>query len=281
MDWKHYQTVDPLQKEPQVGRGLFGIRVLILHFKFQFSKSVKSSTFHIFLNLTYPLRKNLSFPKHLKITQKCTQNCQIVDNVISIGIWRRLKRDRDIGRKAVLSDVKTAFTFTPALNPRIFMPRQNGSRPRTGNLGRVKAVTSNLERTLRLSQSGLLLCRSVEAIFRAQGFRWDSTVDKFLFLVTMSSTSSDSEMTFDSEDSEIYYIALEDTRHEVGFKTMTTKLIYWLVFCWPPSRPASGQLRMYSQIQGGGCWQRIRANFEGQTRRLCGTICGSLRVLIK
>ena len=30
MDWKHYQTVDPLQKESQVGRGLFGIRVLIL-----------------------------------------------------------------------------------------------------------------------------------------------------------------------------------------------------------------------------------------------------------
>ena len=113
---KHYQTVDPLQKESQVGRGLFGIRVLILHFKFQFSKSVKSSTFHIFLNLTYPLRKNLSFPKHLKITQKFTQNCQIVDNVISTGIWRRLKCDRDIGRKAVLSDVKTAFTFTPALS---------------------------------------------------------------------------------------------------------------------------------------------------------------------
>ena len=113
---KHHQTVDPLQNESQVGRGLFGIRLLILHFKFQFSKSVKSSTFHIFLNLTYPLRKNLSFSKHLKITQKFTQNCQIVDNVLSIGIWRRLKRDRDIGRKAVLSDVKRAFTLTPALN---------------------------------------------------------------------------------------------------------------------------------------------------------------------
>ena len=97
-------------------------------------------------------------------------------------------------------------------------------------MGRGPAVTSNPERTLRLSQSGLLFRRSVEAIFRAQGFRWDSTVDKFLFLVTMSSTSSDSEMTFDSEDSEIYYIA-EDTGREVGFKTMTTKLIYWLVFC--------------------------------------------------
>ena len=112
---KQYQTVDRLQKESEVGRGLFGIRILILHFKFQFSKSVKSSTFHIFLNLTYPLRKNLSFPKPLKITQKFTQSCQIVDNVISIGIWRHLKRDRDIGRKVVLSDVKTAFTFTPAL----------------------------------------------------------------------------------------------------------------------------------------------------------------------
>ena len=42
-----------------------------------------------------------------------------MDNAISEGIWRRLKRDRDIGRKAVLlSDVKTAFTLTPALNAR-------------------------------------------------------------------------------------------------------------------------------------------------------------------
>ena len=43
MDWKHYRnttiTVDPLQKEPQVGRGLFGIRLLILHFKFQLTET--------------------------------------------------------------------------------------------------------------------------------------------------------------------------------------------------------------------------------------------------
>ena len=76
MDWKHYQTVDPLQKEPQVGRGLFGIRLLILHYKFQFSKSIKSSIFLIFLNLTYSLRKNISFqnvqksPKNLNKTAK-------------------------------------------------------------------------------------------------------------------------------------------------------------------------------------------------------------------
>ena len=61
-------------------RGLFGIRLLILHFKFQFSKSIKSSTFHIFLNLTYPLRKNISFPKCPKIAQKFTQNRQTVVN---------------------------------------------------------------------------------------------------------------------------------------------------------------------------------------------------------
>ena len=59
MGWKHYQTVDPPKREPQVGRGLFGIRPLILHFKLQFSKSIKSSTFLIFLNLTYLLRKNM------------------------------------------------------------------------------------------------------------------------------------------------------------------------------------------------------------------------------
>ena len=45
--------------------------------------------------------------------------------------------------------------------------------------------------------------------FAAQVFRRDSTVNILLFLVTMSSTSSDSEMNVDSEDSEIFYIAEE------------------------------------------------------------------------
>ena len=108
MGWKHYQTIDPRKREPQVTRGLFGIRLLILHFKFQFSKSIKSSTLHIFLNLTYPLRKNISLPKCPKITQKFTQNCQTVVNETSREIYCRLKRDRDIGRKAVLSHLKTS-----------------------------------------------------------------------------------------------------------------------------------------------------------------------------
>ena len=74
MGWEHYQTVDPLEKEPQVCRGLFGVRLLILHLKFQFSKSIKSSTFHIFLNLTYPLSKKNHIHKmsknHSKIFSK-------------------------------------------------------------------------------------------------------------------------------------------------------------------------------------------------------------------
>ena len=91
MGWKHYQTVDHPKREPQVGSGLFGICLLILHFKFQFCKSIKSSTIHIFLNLTYPLRK-ISLSKN---AQKFTQNRLTVVNKMSIrdlalfGTWPR------------------------------------------------------------------------------------------------------------------------------------------------------------------------------------------------
>ena len=74
MGWKHYQKVYHPKCEPEVDRGLFGIRLLVLHFKFQFFKSIKSSTFPIFLNLTYPLRKKCLPPKmpknHPKIYTK-------------------------------------------------------------------------------------------------------------------------------------------------------------------------------------------------------------------
>ena len=87
MGWKHFQTVDHPKREPQVGSGLFGIRILILHFEFQFTKSIKSSTFLISLNLTYSLRKNISFQKCPKNgTQKFTQNRLTVVNVMSTEI---------------------------------------------------------------------------------------------------------------------------------------------------------------------------------------------------
>ena len=82
MGWKQYWTVDHPKREPQGGSEVFGIRLLILHFKFQFAKSIKSSTFKISLNLTYPLRKNISFQKCPKITQKFTQNHLSVVNEI-------------------------------------------------------------------------------------------------------------------------------------------------------------------------------------------------------
>ena len=57
MDWKHYQTVGPPKERHRLVGDCFGVRVSILHFNFQFSKSIKFSTFHLFLNLTYPLRE--------------------------------------------------------------------------------------------------------------------------------------------------------------------------------------------------------------------------------
>ena len=70
MGWEHYQTAEPLKREPQVSRELFG--VLILHFKFP--NSMKSSTFrHIFRSSTYPLRKTL-FPKMPKNHSKIYPN---------------------------------------------------------------------------------------------------------------------------------------------------------------------------------------------------------------
>ena len=74
----------------------------------------------------------------------------------------------------------------------------NGSRPRMGNLGRVKAVTSNRERTLWLSQSGLLFCTSFSLGLHSQQISVFSA-DVFYLL--------DFKMNFDSEDSQIYYIA--------------------------------------------------------------------------
>ena len=95
------------------------------------------------------------------------------------------------------------------------MPRQNrvssGSRPRMGNLGRVKAVTLKSRTNASAVPVRSSILHGCKSDFAAQVFRWDSTVDGFLFLETMSSTSSDFEMTFDSEDAEMYFIA-EDVK---------------------------------------------------------------------
>ena len=128
MGWKHYQRVDPplsppppppkspKKREPQVGRGLFGVHLLILHFKFQFFKSIISSTFHIYLNLNYPFRKKYLFPKmHEKDHPKIYTKPQTPVNEISIGIWRCLKPDRDNLQKGRVRRRQNSLHVYPTL----------------------------------------------------------------------------------------------------------------------------------------------------------------------
>ena len=69
------------------GRGLFGVHLLILHFKsVNFPDPSNLPTFHIFLNLTYSLRKKYLFPKMPKNHPKITQNRRTVVNEITTEI---------------------------------------------------------------------------------------------------------------------------------------------------------------------------------------------------
>ena len=60
MGWKHYQTVDHPKRELQVGRGLFGVHLPILHFNFPNPSNLQH--FVIFTSISFP--KNL-FPKKI------------------------------------------------------------------------------------------------------------------------------------------------------------------------------------------------------------------------
>ena len=83
MDCEHYQTVDSPKREPRVGRGLFGVHVStnsshqILIFQIR----------EIFLNLTYSLRKNISFSKCPK-----TQNCHKLGDLELLETWPRFRQ---------------------------------------------------------------------------------------------------------------------------------------------------------------------------------------------
>ena len=56
----------------------------------------------------------MSFKKCPKINQKFAQNRKALVIVIYRGMWRCLKRKRDIAKKATFSDVKTVFRQIPA-----------------------------------------------------------------------------------------------------------------------------------------------------------------------
>ena len=74
--WNTFRQLTPSKESPRlVGDCL--VSVLILYFKFQFSKSSKPSTIHIFLNLAYPFRRKICLsqnaqksPKNLHKTAK-------------------------------------------------------------------------------------------------------------------------------------------------------------------------------------------------------------------
>ena len=132
MGWKHYEPAEPpppqkkkkKKREPQAGRGLLGVHSLLpppqaLRFQSQAGELEARETGNehakdhrkekgerkgesSFLSPPLPLLRTHHFRSERETS----------------GNERCLKHVRDIGRKAVLSDVKTAFTCTPALNCR-------------------------------------------------------------------------------------------------------------------------------------------------------------------
>lgn len=108
MGWEHYQTEDPPRKKK---------RIIIIKKKKQISnKSIKPSSFHIIPQFNLSFQKKIYFPICPNITQNYTQDRKTLVNVLNRGNCRCLKRERDIGRKAMLRDVKAALTCYPALS---------------------------------------------------------------------------------------------------------------------------------------------------------------------
>ena len=66
MGWKHYQKVYHPKCEPEVDRGLFGIRLLVLHFKFQFFQIHQIFSILYFSQFNLFFEKKYLFPKMSK-----------------------------------------------------------------------------------------------------------------------------------------------------------------------------------------------------------------------
>ena len=92
MGWEHCTTRQLTPKrEPQVGRGLFGVHLHCTNSSLQLSIFKIYQIFNIsyFLNLTHLLRKNLFLPKCPKITQKFTPNCKTWRELALLETWTR------------------------------------------------------------------------------------------------------------------------------------------------------------------------------------------------
>ena len=79
MGWEPYQTVDPLEKEPQVCRGLFGVRSV--------NSSLQNSIFqiHQIFNISYFPQFNLSFEKKNLIHRMSKNHPKIYTKAQNIG----------------------------------------------------------------------------------------------------------------------------------------------------------------------------------------------------
>jgi len=141
----------------------------------------------------------------------------------------------------------------------------DGSRPRMGNLGRVKAVMSNRERTL-------WLCLSGQA-------RVSKTFSNLIILLGVHSPQISiftNNVFYFAEFQNgfwlrrLWNLLYRWCRNRREWRVMLNNIanfkwwrLSWFI-CWRPS----GQRRMDSQIpEGGGCWQRTRTNSEWQTQR--------------
>ena len=68
MGWKHYQTVDPRKREPQIARGLFGIRLQ------NSSLQIPIFQIHQIFNISYFSQFNLSFEKKISFSQNAQKS---------------------------------------------------------------------------------------------------------------------------------------------------------------------------------------------------------------
>ena len=145
-----------------------------------------------------------------------------------------------------------------------------GSRPSMGNLGRVKPVTSIPERTLRLSQTGLLLNPSVEASLQHKFIVGAPQSTDFCFyqqylllrrILKWALPQKTLKFIISLKRNLLYrWMTTRAYQHRKvsSSQTMTTELIY----------TADDSLANVEwTAKWGGCWQRTRTSSDGQSQR--------------
>ena len=160
MGWGHYQTVDPSKESPRLVEDC--VHLVILHFKFQFSKSIKSSTFYIFLNLIYLSRKKISFSKCPKIYEN-PQNigkCSEWRDLALLKTWTRYWHKGHVERRQKSLQVKSRNnSFRKGRTIRNVMRGECGEKKYSCQGGWLKKMRKD-EVKKKFQQSDELHCRA-------------------------------------------------------------------------------------------------------------------------